>query len=100
MTSYRKKQTPQLESPDSPVTTAPTEAAKPPEPVADPKPLPEIETEAPVERAARSAIRDRLAEMERAEQLARQGAQQPPPQQPQAEQPEMPAHVREWLERR
>jgi len=98
MSSFRKKQ---FASPDTdaPVTTAPTEAAKPPEPVAGPKPLPEIETKSPADAAATSALRDRLREMDRAEQFARQGAQPPPPP-PQAQPqqaPEPPAALKKWI---
>src|SRR5262245_19164022 len=62
------------------------------------QPLPELETKSPADAAASSAIRDRIAEMERAEQLAQQAAQ-PPPQASQPQQPEMPAHIHEWLSR-
>jgi hypothetical protein len=84
------------------VTTAPSASAKLPDPVADPKPpkMPET-TESPAEEAGKAALRQRLQEMERAEQLTRQ-AQQPPPhaaEPPQEQQPQqpMPAHIERWL---
>src|SRR5262249_61270617 len=103
VSSYRKKYASTLESPrkddEAPVTAAPTQAAAPP-PAVEPKqeePAPAIETKSPAEAAGAAEIRKRIAEMERAEALFRQGAQQPPPQtraeQPQP--PEMPVHVRE-----
>jgi hypothetical protein len=86
-----------------PVTTAPTDAAKLPEPAADVKPPPEMpETkESPADVAAKHALRERLREMEAAETLNRQAAQPPQyaaesPQQ-QQQQPAMPAHVEKWL---
>src|SRR5262249_1615280 len=105
MSSLRKRYQSQFASPErdseAPVTTAPpTQAAAPP-PAVEPKPeepAPEIETKSPADAAAASAIKQRIAEMERAEQLSRQAQQ--PPQQSQAQQPqqpEMPAHIHEWL---
>jgi hypothetical protein len=96
MASFRKRHT---EEP--PVTTAPTGAAKLPEPVADPKPeMPET-TESPADAAAKSALRERLREMENAETLTRQAQQPPPhaaePPQQQQQQPAMPAHIEKWL---
>jgi hypothetical protein len=99
MASFRKKH---AEEPS--VTTAPTGAAKLPEPV-EPKaaePL-AVENPDPVETAKKDAIalQLRLKEMERAERLQQEAVQQPPPhaaeppQQPQ--QPAMPAHIEKWL---
>jgi hypothetical protein len=78
-------------------------AAVPP-PVSEDKP-PEkpAETKSPADEAADDALRQRLAEMTRAEGLQREAIQQgqhrlatEPPQQPQQPQA-MPAHVQEWL---
>jgi hypothetical protein len=84
-----------------PVSSPPeVTAAELPEPVADAKPPEQPETESPADVAARTALKARLAEMERAEKLARQPQQQPQhasePQQAQ-QQPAMPAHVQKWL---
>src|SRR5262249_55668139 len=77
-------------------------AAELPEPVADAKPPEPIETQSPADAAASSAIKARLAEMERAGQFQQAQATQqqrlatepqPPPQQ----QPQMPAQVAKWL---
>jgi hypothetical protein len=96
MASMRKRYADRIEaSPrqdDPPVSVPPTGAAKPPEPVADVKPPPEMpETkESPADAAAKHALRERLREMENAETLNRQTQQQPqyaaeppPRQQPQ-----------------
>jgi hypothetical protein len=112
MASSRKRYADRIEvSPrqdEPPVTTAPTDAAKLPEPAVDVKPPPEMpETkESPADVAAKHALRERLREMEQADQLNRQAQQQQavqhhqrmaaePQQQPQ--QPAMPAHVEKWL---
>jgi hypothetical protein len=105
MSSFRKRyQQSHAESPgkDAPVQTAPMSAAQPPEPIAEtPQPPEPIATEAPAATAASSAIRDRLREMERAEQFSRQSAPTPQQQQhaPQAQQPAaaIPAAVEKWL---
>jgi hypothetical protein len=81
MASLRKRYADRIEaSPrrdETPVTTAPTGAAKPPEPVAEPKlPEPMVETN-PAEEAGKAALRQRLQEMERADQLSRQAARPP-----------------------
>src|SRR5262245_62010026 len=94
MASLRKKyQGLVVDNSREPVTTAPvTELAKPPEPVADaPVPLEEAKTEDPVEDAARHAIKQRLAEAERAAEFAQQRAQPQPPQErfAEAETPQM-----------
>jgi hypothetical protein len=104
MASMRKKYIeagPRQDGP--PVTTAPTGAAKLPDPVVDPKPpeMPET-TESPADAAAKSALRERLREMENAETLTRQAQQPPPhaaepPQQQQPQPPAMPAHIEKWL---
>jgi hypothetical protein len=73
-----------------------------PEPVADTQqPEPIEKTESAADAAAKSALRQRLAEMERAEQFTRQSPQQaqqplanePPQQQPQS----IPPNVQEWV---
>src|SRR5262249_1427119 len=103
MASPRKKYQLQLESrqDDAPVASTPVQTAEPP-PAVEAKPPPEMPeaTEAPAEKAGREALRNRLAEMERAETLTRQAQQPPqradePPQQP--PQPAMPAHVQKWV---
>src|SRR5262249_30067232 len=105
MASLRKRYQDRVEAgprqDDPPVTTAPTEAAKLPEAAENPKPSEQPQTESPADIAAKTALRERLREMETAETLTRQAQQQPPqyaaepPQQP--EQPAMPAHVEKWL---
>jgi len=65
-------------------------------PVTPAEPTPSEEN--PVRAAEQSALRERLQEMERADALKRQ-QQQPPQPEPQAQQPETPAHVQEWLSR-
>jgi hypothetical protein len=106
MASMRKRYADRIEaSPrqdEPPVSVPPTGAAKPPEPVADVKPPPEMpETkESPADVAAKHALRERLREMENAETLNRQAQQQPqyaaePSQQEQR--PAMPAHIEKWL---
>src|SRR5262245_43263350 len=108
MASLRKRYQTHVASPadkdEPPVMTAPTAAAKLPDPVADAKPPESIETESPAEKAAQSALKARLAEMERAEGLQRQQQRPPqhvaePPQAPQ--EPEdplahLPPRVQRW----
>src|SRR5262249_39259282 len=97
MASLRKKyQGLVVDNSREPVSTAPTEElAKPPGPVADTPQIPEeVKTEDPVEDAARHAIKQRLAEAERAAEFAqqRQAQQQPPHEQfaePEPETPQM-----------
>jgi len=102
MASPRKKYQLQFESrqDDTPIASPPAQAAEPPPPAVDAKPPPAMPetTESPAEKAGKEALRNRLAEMERAETLTRQAQQQPQhvePQEPQ--QPAMPAHVEKWL---
>ena len=96
MASLRKKYSSHIESnTDAPVTSP---LAAEPSPAAEPRPIEPVETKSPADAAASSAIQQRLDEMNRAEQLARQQPQQTqraaePPQQ----QPEMPAAVAKWL---
>ena len=105
MASIRKRYADRVEaSPRQdgpPVTAPPTGAAKLPDPVADPKQPEMPATESPADVAAKNALRARLQEMERAETLNRQAAQEPPhaaePQQPQPQQPAMPPAVEKWL---
>jgi len=107
MASLRKRYQDRVEAgprqDDPPVTTAPTEAAKLPEAAENPKPIEQPQTESPADTAARTALRERLREMENAEALTHQ-AQQPQPQyaaepqqQQQPQQPAMPAQVQKWL---
>src|SRR5262249_39017801 len=89
MASLRKKyQGLVVDNSREPVATAPTEElAKPPEPIADTPQIPEeVKTESPVDKAAADAIKQRLAEAERAAEFAQQReAQQQPSQQKFAE---------------
>jgi hypothetical protein len=82
-----------------PVSVPPTEAAKLPEPVADSKPPEPMVESSAADEAGKAALKQRLQEMERAEQLTRQAPQHPQhatePQQQQP--PAMPAHVEKWL---
>jgi hypothetical protein len=112
MASLRRKYqdrievSPRQEAP--PVTSPPTTAASPPPIADDIKPPPEPETESPADLAAKSALRQRLQEMERAETLTRQAQQEPPraaepqepqePQQPTLEQQiaHLPPRVQGW----
>jgi hypothetical protein len=112
MTSLRKQyQNLVVDNSDKPVTTAPVQAAKLPDPV-EPKPVEEIKpTEpSPVEEAAQSAIKQRVLEAERAAELAKQQpphsqfAAEPEPQVPQMDPREqfedaiqhLPARVQGW----
>jgi hypothetical protein len=108
----RKRYQTNVESPNRdapPVTAAPTTAAQPPEPTADTTPPEPIDTKSPAEQAEKAALKQRLAEMERAEQFTRQqmGAarqaqaqQQPlanePPQQPVDPISALPERVQRW----
>src|SRR5262245_29677572 len=94
MASLRKKyQSLVVDKSREPVTTAPTEElAKPPEPVADAPQVPEeVKTESPVEEAAKSAIKLRLEESQRAAEYAQQRVQQQPPQHAEPETPQLDA---------
>jgi len=85
---------------EPPVTTPPEITAAELPPVADAKPPEQPTTESPADVAARTALKSRLAEMERAEQLAQQQQQpQQPPQhaEPPQQQPEIPAAVAKFL---
>src|SRR5262245_42245645 len=87
MASVRRKYQSHLAAKDElPVTTMPQEtAAKLPEPAVDAKPPEPINTESAADVAAKTALRDRLREMEQAETIVREAttAQQQEPQQPQ-----------------
>jgi len=87
MASLRRKYQTHFESPgskDAPVSSPPdVTAAELPEPVADAKPPEQPSTESPADVAASTALKSRLAEMERAAQLS----QQPQPPQHAAEPP-------------
>src|SRR5262245_19853326 len=92
MASLRKKyQSLVVDNSREPVTTAPTEElAKPPEPIAAaPVPPEDLKDEDPVEDAARHAIKQRAAEVERASEFEKERTQQQAPQQQFAE-PETP----------
>jgi hypothetical protein len=109
MASLRKKyqQTPEGPRRDEPPVTSPPEgtAAKLPPLAADAGKPPEMPatSESPADIAAKTTLRQRLEEMNRAEELSRDVMQQQhPPQaaepQPQQQQmPAMPAHVEKWL---
>ena len=98
MASLRRKYQSQTNGGNEPPVMSPP-AVEPP-PAVGP-----IETKSPADAAASSAIKDRLAEMRRAEQLVRQAVPPPPPQAPppvgvegrQQQEPEMPAAVVKWL---
>jgi hypothetical protein len=101
MASLRKKYAERVEvgpaSDEPPISTPPqATAAELPEPAPDVKPPPEIETQSPADVAAKTALRARLEEMNRAEALTRQAQQSPPPQQP-PPQPAMPPAVEKFL---
>jgi len=115
MASLRKRYQTSVESKDGPpVTTMPNEtAAELPPAVADaPKPPePPAAEPSPADEAAKTALRQRLAEMERAENLQREIAQQSPQfatepqeqQMPTAEQiiesSGLPENAKDWLRR-
>jgi hypothetical protein len=84
-----------------PVTTVPNEtAAKLPDPVADARPPEQLKTESPADEAGKAALKQRLAEMERAEAITRQAIQEPqyaPEPQESQPPPAMPARVEKWL---
>src|SRR5262245_29240219 len=72
MASLRKRYQSHVESPDRdgpPVQSPPTTAAQPPEPATDTTPIEPMATESPAAVAASSAIRDRIREMNEAENL-------------------------------
>ena len=98
MASLRKRyQT--TESKDAPVMSPPEVTAAELPPAVEPKPIEQPETESAADKAAKTALQDRLKEMERAEGLQRQ-QQQPQPAAappPQEQQPAMPAAVAKWL---
>jgi hypothetical protein len=91
MVSARRKYPGVADHTTEPVTTAPvSEVAKAPDAVETPQPVEELEPKpSPAEAAASSAIKQRLEESQRAAELVKQQAQQPPPQQFAAE-PETP----------
>ena len=81
MVSFRKRPNGGIESKDAPVASAPqaTSAELPPVAETIKQPI-EIETEpSPVQAAESAASKQRLAEIERAEQLVRQSSEQPRP---------------------
>src|SRR6516164_10210516 len=108
MASLRKRYSTQAETSDK---SAPTVAATPqvaaePPPVAEDKPPTEpiqVDEPSPVQKAEQSALKQRLAEMERAEELVQQAAQQPPqlatePSPPTLEQAiaHLPERIKRW----
>src|SRR5262245_35700507 len=94
MSSLRKKPN----NGDSPIASTPR-ANDPPPPATELKPLEPIDVESPVEKAADNALKQRIAEMERAEQLrsAPQPPPEPPPPPPQQQAPQVPAAVQQFL---
>src|SRR5262245_3369891 len=97
MTSFRKKYRPNFESPiagnEPPVSVPPEVTAAELPSAVEPKPIEQLESD-PVRDSEQSAIRQRLAELERAEKLVQGAAQHQqqrpePPQQPQP-QPQQP----------
>src|SRR5215475_14326802 len=104
MASLRKKYQAQFGSPlgrdnEPPVQSPPEVTAAELPPAVEPKPPEPIETQSPADAAASSAIRDRLREMERAEQFRQgQATQQQRPEPPQQQpQQAMPPAVQKWL---
>jgi len=97
MASLRKKYSAEGPRQDGPpVSTPPVKAAEPP-PAVEPKPIEQPQTESPADIAAKTALQQRLHEMEHAETLARQPQQQPHAAEPQQQQQptleEMIAHL-------
>src|SRR5262245_38524971 len=87
MVSMRKKYQGVVDHSAEPVTTTPVEAAKPPPAAETPRPVEEIKTEpSPVEEAAQNAIKQRVAEAERAQELSKTAS--PPQQQFATERPQ------------
>jgi hypothetical protein len=112
MAQYRPKYQSRIESGDAPpVTTMPVQGAEPP-PAADTKPSePPAETESPAEQAGKLALKQRLAEMERAEAITREAVSHPQfatePQEPQQPTTEeiiaasgLPDRAKAWLRER
>jgi hypothetical protein len=105
MASLRRKYQTQLAAKDeSPVASTPVQAAEPPPAAAAAKPVEPITTESPADVAARSAIKQRLQEMENAEGIAREAVHQQrlaeaPPQQDPLEQflASVPEAAANWL---
>src|SRR5262245_37744378 len=102
MASLRKRYRPNLESPiagnEPPVQSPPAVTAAELPPPVEPKPIEQLESD-PVRDSEQSAIRQRLAEMKKAEQLVQQGAaqhQQRPASEPPQQQPSIPGHVQTW----
>src|SRR2546421_6113288 len=79
MASLRKKyvqvETPNTANNDAPIASTPVQAAEPPPVTEDKPPEKPVESSSPADEAAKSALKARLQEMERAETLAHQ--QQP-----------------------
>jgi hypothetical protein len=107
MSSIRKKYRESPDSQDAPVQTAPSgvvERQSPPitDKQAEAAPLPErpVESDA-VREAEQNAIKQRIAEMDRAEGLVREHVQRQPQfatERPKPQQaPAMPAHVQAWI---
>src|SRR5262245_29270749 len=98
MASFRTKPNGGIDK-DAPVASTPRAMDAPP-PV-ETKPLEPIDVESPVEKAAQNALKQRIEEMERAEQLTRESsAPQPPPEAsppPQQQAPQVPAAVQKFL---
>src|SRR5262245_58085448 len=98
MASVRRKYQSQLAAKDeSPVASTPQVAAEPPPVAADATPPPPIETKSPAEEAGKAALRQRLQEMERAEEINREDVHQQQQPQQQQQPPAMPAAVEKWL---
>src|SRR5262245_46655885 len=105
MASVRRKYQSQVAAKDeSPVASTPQVAAEPPPVAADVKPPEPINTESAADVAAKTALRDRLREMEQAEGFAREVQQQQhlaaePQQQQQPTFEEAIAHLPERIQR-
>src|SRR5262245_18301843 len=98
MASFRKKPNGGFDK-DAPVASTPRATDAPPPPV-ETKPLEPMQVESPAEKAGQNALRDRIAEMERAEQLVQQSSappEPPPPPQQQRPAPPVPAAEQKFL---
>src|SRR5262249_7299994 len=99
MSSLRKKPNGGFDK-DAPVASTPRPNDAPP--AVETKPLEPIDVEDPVKGARSNALRDRIAEMEHAEQLTRESSQQapqmaePPPAPQQQAAPQLPPRVQKW----
>jgi len=106
MASLRKKyqsvEVPSADNNAPAVASAPVEAAVPPPAVETKAPEKPVERPSPADEAANDALRQRLAEMNHAQELSSAAVQQGQHRlaaEPQQQQQAMPAHVQEWLKK-